>query len=368
MGTLSSPPCCPEDLPADVITRRVVDEDLPSVLAIYEEGLATRNATFETRLPTATQIRGRWMPGMAWVAELHGDVVRWTAVMPVSGRDCYAGVGETSVYVAEAARGRGVGKALLFTQVTEADKAGVWTLQTSIFPENRVSLALHHSAGYRTLAVRTALPSSTGSRGTPSSSSTAARSTERPGAVGNAKPARPRSPSSATTPHLVTLLPSPEPGGGDRLAGIVGGGTPAVGQVFDDGQPAASLIMDACRACGWPPSGVVGNSDIDAFRVCVDLEVDGGGAGAYGVRHQFTDDEHDVVAECGAVTADDGVESLGDKDPGVRGRVEVAWKPRSHRIGIHRNASTAMSSAASLLLRLANARETSASTGSSADV
>jgi hypothetical protein len=93
MGTLSSPPCCPEDLPADVITRRVVDEDLPSVLAIYEEGLATRNATFETRLPTATQIRGRWMPGMAWVAELHGDVVRWTAVMPVSGRDCYAGGG-----------------------------------------------------------------------------------------------------------------------------------------------------------------------------------------------------------------------------------------------------------------------------------
>ena len=155
MGTLSAPPCCPEDLPADVTTRPVADEDMPVVLGIYEEGLATRNATFETKLPTATQLRAAWLPGMAWVAELDGEVVGWTAVMPVSARDCYGGVGETSVYVAGSARGRGVGKALLYTQVMEADKAGMWTLQTSIFPENRASLALHHSAGYRTLAVRT---------------------------------------------------------------------------------------------------------------------------------------------------------------------------------------------------------------------
>ena len=154
MGTLSSPPCCPEDLPPDVTTRSVTDEDMPSVLAIYEEGLATRNATFETRLPTAKQLRDRWLPDLAWVAELDGQVVGWTAVTPVSARECYAGVGESSVYVTESARGRGVGKALLFTQVTEADQAGLWTLQTSIFPENRASLALHHSAGYRTLAVR----------------------------------------------------------------------------------------------------------------------------------------------------------------------------------------------------------------------
>ena len=155
MGTLSSPPCCPEDLPADVTTRPVTEVDMPAVLAVYDEGLATRNATFETRLPTAKQLRAKWVPGLAWVAELGGEVVGWTAVTPVSDRECYAGVGETSVYVTEAARGRGVGKALLFTQVMEADKAGMWTLQTSVFPENRASLALHHSAGYRTLAVRT---------------------------------------------------------------------------------------------------------------------------------------------------------------------------------------------------------------------
>ena len=81
-------------------------------------------------------------------------MVGWTAINPVSERECYAGVGETSVYVTEVARGRGVGKALLYRQVNEADANGLWTLQTSVFPENRASLALHHSAGYRTLAVR----------------------------------------------------------------------------------------------------------------------------------------------------------------------------------------------------------------------
>lgn len=155
MGTLSSPPCCPDDLPSDVTTRLVTDDDMAAVLAIYDEGIATRNATFETTVPTARRLRERWLPDLAWVAELDGVVVGWTAITPVSARECYAGVGESSVYVAAAARGRGVGKSLLHTQVMEADRAGLWTLQTSIFPENRASLALHHSAGYRTLAVRT---------------------------------------------------------------------------------------------------------------------------------------------------------------------------------------------------------------------
>lgn len=155
MGTLSAAPCCPEDLPADVTTRRVSEKDMDAVLAIYEEGIQTRNATFETIPPTAEQLQSRWIPEMAWVAELEGQVVGWTAISPVSARECYAGVGETSVHVAAGARGRGVGRTLLHTQVNEADQRGLWTLQTSIFPENRASLALHRSAGYRTLAVRT---------------------------------------------------------------------------------------------------------------------------------------------------------------------------------------------------------------------
>jgi L-amino acid N-acyltransferase YncA/DNA-binding transcriptional ArsR family regulator len=154
MGTLATRPCCPEDLPRDVSTRAMTDTDLGVVRDIYAEDIATRNATFETEVPAVTDLAGRWLPGHRWVAELDGRVVGWTAVSPVSSRACYAGVGETSVYVAERARGRGVGKSLLFRQVTEADAGGLWTLQTSVFPENRASIALHRAAGYQTLAVR----------------------------------------------------------------------------------------------------------------------------------------------------------------------------------------------------------------------
>lgn len=154
MGSLGAVPCCPEDLPADVTTRAMTDADLPTVSAIYAEGIATRMATFETEVPDLDALTSKWLPGHRWVAVRDGQVVGWTGVSPVSERKVYAGVGETSVYVTEPARGQGVGKALLFRQVNEADANGLWTLQTSIFPENRASLALHHSAGYRTLAVR----------------------------------------------------------------------------------------------------------------------------------------------------------------------------------------------------------------------
>jgi L-amino acid N-acyltransferase YncA/DNA-binding transcriptional ArsR family regulator len=154
MGTLAAQPCCPEDLPTDVSTRAMTDDDFETVRDIYAEGVATRNATFETKIPSTRRLTDKWLPGHTWVAELDGTVVGWAAAAPVSDRDCYAGVAETSVYVTETARGRGVGKALLHRQVNEADRGGLWTLQTSIFPENRASIALHHSAGYRTLAVR----------------------------------------------------------------------------------------------------------------------------------------------------------------------------------------------------------------------
>jgi L-amino acid N-acyltransferase YncA len=154
MGTLAAAPCCPEDLPADVQTRAMTDADLPVVRDIYAEGIASRNATFETEVPSLAELATKWLPNHRWVAERDGEIVGWTAISPVSERACYAGVGETSVYVAESARGHGVGKALLYRQVNEADAGGLWTLQTSVFPENRASIALHHSAGYQTLAVR----------------------------------------------------------------------------------------------------------------------------------------------------------------------------------------------------------------------
>ncbi|TSD94897.1 metalloregulator ArsR/SmtB family transcription factor [Skermania sp. ID1734] len=154
MGVLTPRPCCPSDVPADVAVRQMSDADWVVVRRIYAEGIATRTATFATEVPTRTALDGRWLPGQRWVAEIDGDVVGWAALTPVSSRDCYGGVVENSVYVGDGFRGRGVGKALLRTQVMAADEAGLWTLQTSIFPENRASIALHHSAGFRTIGVR----------------------------------------------------------------------------------------------------------------------------------------------------------------------------------------------------------------------
>jgi L-amino acid N-acyltransferase YncA len=130
------------------------DGDWPAVRRIYAEGIATGDATFETEVPVRERLEAVWLPGHRWVAEIGGRVVGWTAISPVSARECYRGVGETSVYVGDGQRGRGVGRALLHRQVTAADAGGLWTLQTSIFPENRASIALHHRAGYRSLAVR----------------------------------------------------------------------------------------------------------------------------------------------------------------------------------------------------------------------
>jgi L-amino acid N-acyltransferase YncA len=124
------------------------------VRRIYTEGITTGDATFETEVPQRKSLDAKWLPGHRWVAEIDGVVAGWAAATPVSGRDCYSGVAETSVYVGADFRGRGVGKALLHKLITAADDSGLWTLQTSIFPENRVSLGLHHSAGFRTLGVR----------------------------------------------------------------------------------------------------------------------------------------------------------------------------------------------------------------------
>jgi L-amino acid N-acyltransferase YncA/DNA-binding transcriptional ArsR family regulator len=154
MGMLAPTPCCPTDVPPDVAVRELRPEDWPDVRRIYAEGIATGDATFETETPGRATLDAKWLPGHRWIAEVDGRVAGWAASTAVSARDCYAGVAETSVYVGEGFRGRGVGKALLRKQVTAADAAGLWTLQTSIFPENRASLALHHSAGYRTLGVR----------------------------------------------------------------------------------------------------------------------------------------------------------------------------------------------------------------------
>jgi L-amino acid N-acyltransferase YncA/DNA-binding transcriptional ArsR family regulator len=154
MGLLAPRPCCPEDIPTDITVRAMTPDDWPAVRRIYGEGIATGIATFETTVPTRASLDARWLPHHRWIAERGGDVVGWTALSPVSSRECYAGVAEGSIYVADGHRGQGIGKALIRQQVVAADEAGLWTLQTAIFTENRASIALHHTAGYRTVGLR----------------------------------------------------------------------------------------------------------------------------------------------------------------------------------------------------------------------
>ena len=147
MGTLSERPCCPEDLPADVTTRAMTDADLAVVRDIYAEGVATRNATFETEVPTAKSLAAKWLADHRWVAELDGRVVGWTAISPVSSRPCYAGVGETSVYVAATARGRGVGKALLAHLIELARERGCGRMEWAALEWNEPAIKFYEALG-----------------------------------------------------------------------------------------------------------------------------------------------------------------------------------------------------------------------------
>jgi phosphinothricin acetyltransferase len=136
-----------------VSIRALRPEDWPAVRAIYEEGIRGGNATFETEPPPwETWNAAHSEPRL--VAESDGAVVGWAALSPVSDRCCYQGVGDVSVYVAEAARGSGVGRMLLETLVECSEQAGYWTLNAGVFPENEASLRLHKACGFREVGVR----------------------------------------------------------------------------------------------------------------------------------------------------------------------------------------------------------------------
>ncbi len=129
-------------------------DDWPAVRAIYAAGIATGNATFETAAPDCAVWDAAHLADHRLVARIDGRVVGWTALAPVSDRCAYAGVAEDSIYVAPDAQGRGVGRALLAAVVTSAEQAGIWTVQTGIFPENQASVRLHQACGFRLVGVR----------------------------------------------------------------------------------------------------------------------------------------------------------------------------------------------------------------------
>ncbi len=125
-----------------------------AVARIYAEGIATGNATFETEVPSWEAWDAGHLAGLRLVALENGEVVGWAALSSVSDRCVYAGVAEGSVYIAESARGKGVGRALLDELIRRSEEAGIWTIQTGIFPENTASLALHERVGFRVVGIR----------------------------------------------------------------------------------------------------------------------------------------------------------------------------------------------------------------------
>ena len=129
--------------------------DWEGVCRIYLEGISTGNATFETSVPAWEKWDAAHRKDCRLVArDASGEVLGWAALSPVSERCAYGGVAEVSVYVAAAARGRGVGGALLARLVRLSEDAGLWTLQAGIFPENAASIAIHQGCGFRVVGFR----------------------------------------------------------------------------------------------------------------------------------------------------------------------------------------------------------------------
>jgi len=141
-----------------VIVRSLVAADWPAVEAIYREGIDAGNATFEAQPPTWEAFdAGKVKDARLVAVDDDGSVIGWAAASPVSSRPAYRGVIEHSVYVAQTAQGRGVGRDLLQAFLDAAEAAGYWMVQSSIFPENVASIQLHERAGFRAVGTRRAI-------------------------------------------------------------------------------------------------------------------------------------------------------------------------------------------------------------------
>ena len=128
--------------------------DWPVVEELYRQGIATENATFEIESPGWENWNAKHHAHSRLVASDQQRVLGWAALSPVSTRRVYAGIAEVSIYIAEAARGKGVGKGLLSALIEQSEQNGIWTLQAGIFPENAASIALHKSCGFREVGRR----------------------------------------------------------------------------------------------------------------------------------------------------------------------------------------------------------------------
>jgi phosphinothricin acetyltransferase len=140
--------------PSAMTLEPVTPADWPEMVAIYKEGMATGVGTFETVAPSWDEWNAGRLPHSRLLARAGGRVIGWAALSPVSKRVCYAGVAEVGIYVAESARGRGVGRALLDALIASAEAHGIWTLQGATIAGNAPSIALQQRCGFRVVGRR----------------------------------------------------------------------------------------------------------------------------------------------------------------------------------------------------------------------
>lgn len=137
-----------------IVLRLFAKDDFKQVQNIYAEGLKTGIATFETKVPPWSEWDKKYIKSCRLVAELNDEIIGFAVLAQVSNRNVYKGVAEVSIYISEAIRGKGVGKLLLNTLITESETQGFWTLHAGIFPENKTSIRLHKSCGFRVVGVK----------------------------------------------------------------------------------------------------------------------------------------------------------------------------------------------------------------------
>lgn len=137
-----------------IAIEKMQPEHWAQVREIYEQGIKTGNATFETSAPEWEAWDKDHLKTCRLVAIENNKVLGWAALVPVSSRCVYAGVGENSIYISEEARGKGSGKQLLEKLIEASEAENIWTLQTGIFPENKASIKIHEACGFRIIGVR----------------------------------------------------------------------------------------------------------------------------------------------------------------------------------------------------------------------
>lgn len=131
----------------------MIEEHYPGVAAAHQEGIETGNATFQEKTLSIEAFDEKYLNTCRLVVLMNGKVIGWAALLPFSSMHAYRGVAELSIYIAKSARGKGIGKALMHEIIQTSEQNGFWTLQSLIFPENKASIALHHTYGFQTLCV-----------------------------------------------------------------------------------------------------------------------------------------------------------------------------------------------------------------------